>query len=72
MSQSVVKQTEGKPPAAPAPRRRIPLESLRELTLLPAIAGVIIAGAFLNSSFLTTGNFIDIAQFSASACSTAR
>ncbi len=65
MSQSVVKQTEGTPPAAPAPRRRIPLESLRELTLLPAIAGVIIAGAFLNSTFLTTGNFIDIAQFSA-------
>jgi simple sugar transport system permease protein len=65
MSQSVVKQTKGKPQAAPARRHQLSLQSLRELTLLPAIAGVIIAGAFLNSSFLTTGNFIDIAQFSA-------
>ena len=65
MSQSVVKQAEGRPSAAPVLRHRLSLQSLRELTLLPAIAGVIIAGAFLNSSFLTTGNFIDIAQFSA-------
>lgn len=65
MSESVVKQTEGQPSTAPARGHRLSLQSLRELTLLPAIAGVIIAGAFLNSSFLTAGNFIDIAQFSA-------
>jgi simple sugar transport system permease protein len=65
MSQSVVKETEDKPPAAPGARRRVSLQSLRELTLLPAIAAVIVAGSLLNSSFLTTGNFIDIAQFSA-------
>lgn len=65
MSQSVAQQTEDKPAAVPPVRRRLSLQSLRELTLLPAIAGVIIAGSFLNSSFLTTGNFINIAQFSA-------
>jgi simple sugar transport system permease protein len=65
MSQSVVQQTEGKPPAAAAAGRRISLQAVRELTLLPAIAAVIIAGAILNSSFLTVSNFIDIAQFSA-------
>jgi simple sugar transport system permease protein len=64
MSQSVVKQTDGHP-VVTATWRRFSLESLRELTLLPAIVGVIIAGSFLNSSFLTTGNFIDVAQFSA-------
>jgi len=64
MSQSVVKQTENQP-VVTSTWRRFSLDSLRELTLLPAIAGVIIAGALLNSSFLTTGNFIDIAQFSA-------
>jgi simple sugar transport system permease protein len=65
MTQSAIRQTEGKPPAPAAMRRRIPLQSLRELTLLPAIAGIIIAGAILNPAFLTTGNFIDVAQFSA-------
>jgi simple sugar transport system permease protein len=65
MSQSVVTQTEGRPGRAPATRRRVSMQSLRELTLLPAIAGVIIAGTVLNSSFMTVGNFIDIAQFSA-------
>jgi simple sugar transport system permease protein len=65
MSQSVVTPTEGRPGRAPATRRRVSMQSLRELTLLPAIAGVIIAGTVLNSSFMTVGNFIDIAQFSA-------
>ncbi len=65
MSQSVVRQTEGGSPAAPAAGHRISLQALRELTLLPAIAGVLIAGGLLNSSFLTVSNFIDVAQFSA-------
>src|SRR5271155_2283832 len=65
MSQSVIKQRPGILSAATSVRRRIPLQSLRELTLLPAIAGVVIAGALLNTSFLTIGNLIDVAQFSA-------
>ena len=65
MSQSVINQAEDTPPAAHGTRRWISLQSVRELTLLPAIAGVIIAGALLNPAFLTIGNFIDIAQFSA-------
>jgi simple sugar transport system permease protein len=65
MSQSIMKQTEGKAPADATAGRRVSLGALRELTLLPAIAGVIIAGAILNSSFLTVSNFIDIAEISA-------
>ena len=44
MSQSVINQAEDTPPAAHGTRRWISLQSVRELTFLPAIAGVIIAG----------------------------
>jgi len=65
MSQSVVNQAEDSPPAAHRTRRWISLQAVRELTLLPAIVGIVIAGGVLNSEFLTVNNFIDIAQFSA-------
>jgi simple sugar transport system permease protein len=52
-------------PFSRRPARRIFTSSLRELALLPAIVAMMIAGTLVNSAFLTTGNLLNVAQFSA-------
>jgi simple sugar transport system permease protein len=47
------------------PARSILLSSFRELALLPAIVAIMIAGTITNSAFLTSGNLLNVAQFSA-------
>jgi simple sugar transport system permease protein len=47
------------------PQRRLAASSLRELALLPAIAAILIAGTIANPAFLTRGNLLNVAQFSA-------
>jgi simple sugar transport system permease protein len=47
------------------PARRVVASSLRELALLPALVGIVVAGTFTNPAFLTTGNLLNVAQFSA-------
>jgi simple sugar transport system permease protein len=47
------------------PARTILLSSFRELALLPAIVAIMIAGTLTNSAFLTSGNLLNVAQFSA-------
>lgn len=46
-------------------RRQIMANWVRELALLPVIVLLLIIGAFVNSSFLTADNFINVAQDSA-------
>ena len=52
---------------AEVPRRRAVqlLGGLRELALLPAIAGLIVAGTLISSAFLTKANLVNVAQESA-------
>jgi simple sugar transport system permease protein len=52
---------------AEVPRRRAVqlLGGLRELALLPAIAGLIVAGTLVSSAFLTKANLVNVAQESA-------
>ncbi|HEV2581357.1 MAG TPA: ABC transporter permease [Ktedonobacteraceae bacterium] len=45
--------------------RQIVASWIRELALLPVIVLLVIVGAFVNSSFLTANNFINVAQESA-------
>ncbi|PRX96270.1 ABC transporter permease [Allonocardiopsis opalescens] len=55
----------GAPPAAGGAWRRITLGRLRELALLPALAALLVAGAFLNDDFLSQRNLITILGASA-------
>ncbi|HYQ65771.1 hypothetical protein [Actinophytocola sp.] len=50
-------------PTAPRKSARVP--RLRELALLPALVVLLIVGALVNDSFLTTGNLISILGASA-------
>lgn len=52
-------------PLARRPARRVVASSVRELALLPAIAAILVAGTFANPAFLTRGNLLNVAQFSA-------
>jgi simple sugar transport system permease protein len=47
------------------PARRLALNWLRELTLLPAIGALIVAGIVVSPAFFTTSNIVNVAQFSA-------
>jgi simple sugar transport system permease protein len=46
-------------------RQRILTSSIRELALLPVIVLLLVGGAFINPSFFTADNFINVAQDSA-------
>jgi simple sugar transport system permease protein len=47
------------------PARRVVSNSILELALLPAITAVLVAGTIANPAFLTRGNLLNVAQFSA-------
>lgn len=47
--------------------RRVMMSSIRELALVPVIILLLIIGAFVNSTFFTVDNFINVAQVSAAS-----
>ena len=61
MTETAVQQTE----LAARPARRLVLNWVRELALLPAIGALLIAGTIVSPAFFTTSNLVNTAQFSA-------
>jgi len=65
MSETVVSTEDTAVPVRPASRLAARVPRLRELALLPALGVLLVVGAVLNDSFLTTDNLISILGASA-------